>query len=88
MKLLDYIRGLRKGKEAHRLETRVDAGSFPGRCYGWLQPGGGKSRTTDRETADAGFSSFGKEKEHPCYHSGASLPVWLSDSVSAVISCS
>ncbi len=30
MKLLDYIRGLRKGKEAHRLEKRVDERPFSG----------------------------------------------------------
>ena len=45
--------------------TRVNAGSFPGRCYGWLQPGGGKSRTTDRETADAGFQLIRQRKRTP-----------------------
>ena len=61
MKLLDYIRGLRKGKEAHRLER--ESMQDPFRPMLWMvTAGGGKSRTTDRETADAGFSSFGKEK--------------------------
>lgn len=47
---MDYIRGLLQRKRGTPAGKRVDARPFPGRCYGWIQPGGGKSRTTDRET--------------------------------------
>ena len=68
MKLLDYIRGLRKGKEAHRLEKESMQDPFLADAMDGYNQVEGKSRTTDRETADAGFCSFGKEKEHLCYH--------------------
>ena len=35
---------------------------------GYSQRSGGKSRTTDRETADAQVSAHSAKKKHPCYH--------------------
>ena len=58
MKLLDYIRGLRKGKEAHRLEKESMKDPFLADAMdGYGQVEG------NRATADAGLGSCHKEKE-------------------------
>ena len=68
MKLLDYIRGLRKGKEAHRLEkSRCKTLSWP---MLWMDT------TRWREITNNGSRNCGcrfllirqKKKEHLCYH--------------------
>ena len=43
MKLLDYIRGLRKGKEAHRLEKESMKDPFLADANGRIWSSGGKS---------------------------------------------
>ena len=58
MKLLDYIRGLRKGKEAHRLEKESMKDPFLADAmdgYGQV--------VANRATAEAGLGPRHKEKE-------------------------
>ena len=68
MKLLDYIRGLRKGKEAHRLERESMQDPFLADAMdGYSQVEGNHEQRIEKLRMQV-FSSFGKEKEHPCYH--------------------
>ena len=65
MKLLDYIRGLRKGKGGASTGKRVDERSFSGRCYGWVPPSRRGSRTADSSIADGrGKRSFRPRKRN------------------------
>lgn len=87
MKLLDYIRGLRKGKEAHRLERESMQDPFLADAMdGYSQVEGNHEQRIEKLRMQV--SAHSAKKRTPVLSLGASLPVWLSDSVSAVISCS
>ena len=85
MKLLDYIRGLRKGKEAHRLERESMQDPFLADAMdGYSQVEGNHEQRIEKLR----MQLIRRRKRTPVLSLGASLRVWLSDSVSVVISCS
>lgn len=87
MKLLDYIRGLRKGKEAHRLEKESMQDPFLADAMdGYNQVEGNHEQRIEKLRMQV--SAHSAKKRTLMLSPGASLRVWLSDSVSAVISCS
>ena len=68
MKLLDYIQGLRKGKEAHRLERESMQDPFLADAMDGYSQVEGNHEQRIKKTANAGFYLFDKEKEHPRYY--------------------
>ena len=68
MKLLDYIRGLRKGKEAHRLERESMQDPFLADAMdGYSQVEGNHEQRIEKLRMQVSAHSA-KKKEHPCYH--------------------
>ena len=69
MKLLDYIRGLRKGKEAHRLEkmSRLQDPFLADAMDGYNQVEGNHEQRIEKLRMQVSAHSD-KEKEHLCYH--------------------
>ncbi len=68
MKLLDYIRGLRKGKEAHRLERESMQDPFLADAMdGYSQVEGNHEQRIEKLRMQVSAHSA-KKKEHLCYH--------------------
>lgn len=65
MKLLDYIRGTRKGKEAHRLQKEAMRDPFLADAMDGYD-GAGKSGATDRVTSPPDYNE-GEKKAESCF---------------------